>query len=74
MCIGSAFSPLMYHASCAAGIELWETHVTLTLSPILYLGWPPIISGPWSGKSITSKYVSIDYVLRATKWLLSEME
>ena len=53
MCIGSAFSPLMYHASCAAGIELWETHVTLTLSPILYLGWPPIISGPWSGKSIT---------------------
>ena len=46
ICTGSAFSPLIYHCSCAAGIELWETQVTFTRSPILYLGRPPIISGP----------------------------
>ena len=41
----------MYHESLAAGRLFREMQVTLTLSPMLYRGWPPWISGPSSGRS-----------------------
>ena len=57
--MGSAFSPLMYQDNLAAGKLFREIQVTLTVSPILYRGWPPRISGPSSGKSGKLEFIAI---------------
>ena len=49
---GSACSPLMYHLSLAAGFDLLDVQLTSTLSPMWYLGKPPVIMGPSSGRSV----------------------
>ena len=41
----------MYHRNLAAGLERREVQLTSTLSPMWYLGKPPVIMGPSSGRS-----------------------
>ena len=47
-----ASSPLIYQLSLAAGTELEEVQLADRISPVLYLGWLPLIIGPSSGKSV----------------------
>ena len=53
----SAISPLMYHRNLAAGLERREVQLTSTLSPMWYLGKPPVIMGPSSGRSTEEKKI-----------------
>ena len=50
-----ASSPLIYQFSLAAGTELEEVQLAERISPVLYLGWLPLIIGPSSGRSISRK-------------------
>jgi hypothetical protein len=44
---------LIYQERCAAGLDREEVQFTRTVSPILYLFFTPLISGPSeSGKSV----------------------
>ncbi len=47
----SAGSPLMNQFSRVAGLERPDVQFTFTVSPIWYLGRPPVIRGPSSGKT-----------------------
>ena len=44
-------SPLMSHLISAAGFELADVQLTSTLSPSEYLSLPPVINGPFFGKT-----------------------
>ena len=68
---GSACSPFMYHFNFAAGLLFLEVQLTSTLSPMWYLGKPPVMTGPSSGKSGNEgeiqAHLSIDF------WALRDM-
>ena len=46
-----ATCPLIYQLRVAAGKELKEVQLAVRMSPLLYMGWVPLITGPSSGKS-----------------------
>ena len=48
-------SPLMNQLISAAGLELADVQLTSTLSPREYLSLPPVINGPFFGRTRKKK-------------------
>ena len=55
-------SSFMYHVSTDAGLDLSDVQLSFAVSPILYIGLLPNISGSFSGNSEIRKSESLRYI------------
>ena len=47
--------PLIIHWISAAGFDSFEVQLTLTMSPTEYRSFPPVIFGPFLGRTVIGK-------------------
>ena len=70
-CFSGATWPLMYQLRLAEGKELKEEQLATRVSPGLYIGSVPVITGPSSGRSeMTCQYLTLLLIISHENVLL----
>ena len=70
-CFSGATWPLMYQLRLAEGKELKEEQLATRVSPGLYIGCVPVITGPSSGRSVmTCQYLTLVLIVSHENVLL----